>query len=229
MSVMENKFELLSAYLDGESLSDEQLLELMSDEECMSKWEDYTRRRAAVRDELPNGINMDEFSSRMSEKLNAEPQYISIRPHDDKQVVGEAVNDELPEAQHSSGMTNDFWSSLGRIAVAAAVACVCVFGVQRMPFVHNSDFNDDSVFNSGMSIEPVSNTVVSGEQNLKLDIGTNEQPMNGVEANNVLVSADSRNSEQVEKYKTKKLEEMNTIEALLNDHDSARRNIVQDR
>ena len=165
----------------------------------------------------------------MSEKLNAEPQYISIRPHDDKQVVGEAVNDELPEAQHSSGMTNDFWSSLGRIAVAAAVACVCVFGVQRMPFVHNSDFNDDSVFNSGMSIEPVSNTVVSGEQNLKLDIGTNEQPMNGVEANNVLVSADSKNSEQVEKYKTKKLEEMNTIEALLNDHDSARRNIVQDR
>ena len=89
MSVMENKFELLSAYLDGESLSDEQLLELMSDEECMSKWEDYTRQRAAVRDELPNGINMDEFSSRMSEKLNAEPQYISIRPHDDKQVVGE--------------------------------------------------------------------------------------------------------------------------------------------
>lgn len=229
MSVKENKFELLSAYLDGETLSDEQLLELMSDEECMSRWEVYTRQRAVMRNEIPDGVDMDSFSESMSAKLDAEAVYINIGTGNDPAPSGKAVNDELPEVKHAASERNDFWGSLGRIAVAAAVACVCVFGAQRMPFVQKSEFNDDSVFSGGMAIEPVSNTVVSGNNNLSLDIGGANGATDARRANNALVKADGIDGSQMEDYNRRKLAEMNTIEALFNDHDFTRRNIVQER
>lgn len=227
MSVKENKFELLSAYLDGETLSDDQLLELMSDEECMSRWEVYTRQRATVRNEIPDGVDMDSFSESLSAKLDAEAVYINIGTGNDSALAGKAVNDELPEVKPAA--RNDFWGSLGRIAVAAAVACVCVFGAQRMPFVQKSDFNDDSVFSGGMAIEPVSNTVVSGDNNLSLDIGGANGVTDARRANSALVKADGVDGSQMEEYNRRKLAEMNTIEALFNDHDFTRRNIVQER
>lgn len=227
MSVKENKFELLSAYLDGETLSDDQLLELMSDEECMSRWEVYTRQRATVRNEIPDDVDMDSFSESLSAKLDAEAVYINIGTGNDSAPAGKAVNDELPEVKPAA--RNDFWGSLGRIAVAAAVACVCVFGAQRMPFVHKSDFNDDSVFSGGMAIEPVSNTVVSGDNNLSLDIGGANGVTDARRANSALVKADGVDGSQMEEYNRRKLAEMNTIEALFNDHDFTRRNIVQER
>lgn len=227
MSVKENKFELLSAYLDGETLSDDQLLELMSDEECMSRWEVYTRQRATVRNEIPDGVDMDSFSESLSAKLDAEAVYINIGTGNDSAPAGKAVNDELPEVKPVA--RNGFWGSLGRIAVAAAVACVCVFGAQRMPFVQKSDFNDDSVFSGGMAIEPVSNTVVSGDNNLSLDIGGANGVTDARRANSALVKADGVDGSQMEEYNRRKLAEMNTIEALFNDHDFTRRNIVQER
>ena len=78
MTIRENKFELLSAFLDGEKLSDEQLLELMGDEEVMAKWDEYTFQRAVVRDELPKGVDMKSFSEGLVSRLAQEPQYISI-------------------------------------------------------------------------------------------------------------------------------------------------------
>ena len=227
MSVKENKFELLSAYLDGETLSDDQLLELMSAEECMSRWEVYTRQRATVRNEIPDGVDMGSFSESLSAKLDAEAVYINIGTGNDSAPAGKAVNDELPEVKPAA--RNDFWGSLGRIAVAAAVACVCVFGAQRMPFVQKSDFNDDSVFSGGMAIEPVSNTVVSGNNNLSLDIGGANGVTDARRANSALVKADGVDGSQMEEYNRRKLAEMNTIEALFNDHDFTRRNIVQER
>ena len=236
MTIRENKFELLSAFLDGEKLSDEQLLELMGDEEVMAKWDEYTFQRAVVRDELPKGVDMKSFSEGLVSRLAQEPQYISIAVPAAGNVQQENRSQQVDQAdiyERKAANASDFWGSLGRLAVAATIACICVFGVQYLPKDNNSDFNENSISTSNMSIAPVSNTLVSDDNGLKLDIDNTGKTASVIDKNivneKVLAAADNISAQQAEQYKQKKINEVNTLEALLNDHDSVRRKVSQEK
>ena len=84
-----------------------------------------------------------------------------------------------------------------------------------------------------MSIAPVSNTLVSDDNGLKLDIDNTGKTASVIDKNivneKVLAAADNISAQQAEQYKQKKINEVNTLEALLNDHDSVRRKVSQEK
>ena len=79
----------------------------------------------------------------------------------------------------------------------------------------------------------MSNTLVSDDNGLKLDIDNTGKTASVIDKNivneKVLAAADNVSAQQAEQYKQKKINEVNTLEALLNDHDSVRRKVSQEK
>ncbi len=213
MSTDKNSRELLSSFLDGETLSDEELERLLADDDALDAWAGYTLQRACLRGEPAVGLD-----SSFAAKIDAEPAY-AVRPAGGAAAPA-AANDEPGEFSRGG-----FWRGLGRVAVAASVACLCVVSAQHVTAGRSDDFRDASVSNSGMAIAPVSNTVVARDQNLPLSIAPEAARPDD---NGRLIGAERKDGERLEKLRRDRLEEMNTLEVLMNVHDNVRRNLPRE-
>lgn len=219
----EQKYELISAFLDGESV-DESIVEgLLADEEVMKKWNEYTNIRATIRGELPSpSIDLTDFAEGVAKAIEKEPIYITTAPK--LSVANDDIGVSDNEAKYNA--TKRFsvlFRSLGQIAIAASVACICVFGVQmyKNSSVNSiTDFKEQSFMNAnGISMSAVSNTA---------------KPLPSMSLNNAsLATAANVNSdhhamdaEQLRRLEKQKTNELKTIDALINDHDMMKRTMI---
>lgn len=195
---------LLSAYLDGQAISDDQLLELISDEKIMEKWDSYTKIRASLKNEPVNFA--DGLVAKVMENIQYEPTY--------NQEVRDAANDVVESTNSARNHLNRYsWRNwnLGQIVIAASVACICAIAPQlynlkneQLSFVEEVVTNDNS-----LSVLPVSNYNDSAVNTL--NIATNSSTERQL------------SSSDVEILKQKKENEMKCLDALLNDHDMTKR------
>lgn len=109
--------ELLSAYVDGEHVSNEFTAELCQDAELQASWNNFHAIRSVMREETPVFLGAD-FTAKMEALIDAEPAMVS-------QPMPEEV-EQLPFVQKLKAM----FAPLTQVAVAAAVCLVAVFGVQ---------------------------------------------------------------------------------------------------
>jgi sigma-E factor negative regulatory protein RseA len=119
---MSQKFENLSALVDGEDLpsnsSDSLTLDALKDDmELKQKWQRYHLIRDGLRQELPANLNFD-IADSIAQALEAEPAILAPKKTwRDLPLVASVV----PFAKQS-----------GQMAIAASVAVAMIIGVQQM-------------------------------------------------------------------------------------------------
>lgn len=214
------KFEVLSAYLDGEQIDDFQLEEVLADEEMLKKWDVYSRINATIKGDIPSSnIDFAHFSENVAHAIEKEPIYSSSIPivaNDDNIVTKSEFKKNFGKRFSS------MFRSFGQVAIAASVACVCVLGVQLYrdsDSVSNLPFQEQSYMNAnGVSMAPVSNT--SG--NITPTIPLNSSSLN------TSYSKDYKalDAEQLKKIEKQKNKELKTIDALIYDHDMMKRTMI---
>lgn len=109
--------ELLSAYIDGEHVSNEFTTKLCQNAELQASWHRYHAIRSVMREETSVFLGTD-FTAKMEALIEAEPTMVS-------QPTPEEA-EQLPFVQKLKAM----FAPLTQIAVAAAVCLVAVLGVQ---------------------------------------------------------------------------------------------------
>lgn len=119
---MSQKFENLSALVDGETLisesSDNHLLdEIKNDTDLMQKWKSYHLIRDSLRQELPTEMNFD-IASKVAEALESEPAILAPKKTWRDLPL---VSNVLPFAKQG-----------GQMAIAASVAVAMIVGVQQV-------------------------------------------------------------------------------------------------
>jgi sigma-E factor negative regulatory protein RseA len=125
---MSQKFESLSALVDGEDItsnssSSHVLDAVKNDVELQLKWKSYHLIRDGLRQELPANINFD-IADRVAKALEDEPVILAPKKTwRDLPLVGRVV----PFAKQG-----------GQMAIAASVAVAMIIGVQQ---VNESDVN----------------------------------------------------------------------------------------
>jgi negative regulator of sigma E activity len=214
------KFEVLSAYLDGEQIDDFQLEEVLADEKMLKKWDVYSRINATIKGDIPSSnIDFAHFSENVAHAIEKEPIYSSSIPivaNDDNIVTKSEFKKNFGKRFSS------MFRSFGQVAIAASVACVCVLGVQLYrdsDSVSNLPFQEQSYMNAtGVSMAPVSNT--SG--NITPTIPLNSSSLN------TSYSKDYKalDAEQLKKIEKQKNKELKTIDALIYDHDMMKRTMI---
>jgi sigma-E factor negative regulatory protein RseA len=115
---MSQKFENLSALIDGEVSSSDELIEsVKNDKDLMQKWKNYHLIRDGLRQELPPELNFD-IADKVAQALKAEPAILAPKKTwRDLPLVGNVV----PFAKQG-----------GQMAIAASVAVAMILGVQQM-------------------------------------------------------------------------------------------------
>lgn len=115
---MSQKFEDLSALIDGEATSsDDGLDAVKGDTELMQKWKSYHLIGDGLRKELPSEINFD-IAAKVAKALENEPAILAPKKTwRDLPLVGSVI----PFAKQG-----------GQMAVAASVAVAMILGVQQM-------------------------------------------------------------------------------------------------
>lgn len=131
--------ELLSAYIDGEQVSNEFTAKLCQDAELQRLWADYHTIRAVIREESEVILGAD-FTAKMAQLIDDEPAVQVSQPT--PQEV-----EQLPFMQKIRG----WLFPLAQVGVAAAVCLVAVWGVQSfnasdavqkdIPVLQTSPFN----------------------------------------------------------------------------------------
>lgn len=134
--------ELLSAYIDGEQVSNEFTAKLCQNAELQQHWANYHAIRSVIREESDIMLGAD-FTAKMAQLIDAEPTVQVSQP------TPEEV-EQLPFMQKMRG----WLFPLAQVGVAAAVCLVAVWGVQS--FNANDSTQKDvpvlqtSPFNSGV-------------------------------------------------------------------------------
>lgn len=120
---MSQKFENLSALVDGESsLSDQVLNAVKEDKELMQKWKNYHLIREGLRRELPDNPNLD-ITSNVMAALESEPAIL-------------APNNQTVRKPWAAiplfGGASALLKQGGHMAIAASVAVAVILGVQQV-------------------------------------------------------------------------------------------------
>lgn len=115
---MSQKYENLSALMDGEHQHEDGLDAVINDADAMEAWQRYHLIRDGLRKELPEQLNFD-ISASVAKALEDEPAILAPKPRklQDLPVIGNVI----PLARQA-----------GQFAIAASVAAVMIFGVQQM-------------------------------------------------------------------------------------------------
>ncbi|WP_158970425.1 sigma-E factor negative regulatory protein [Paraglaciecola sp. L3A3] len=114
---MSQKFENLSAFIDGEVSSDNVVDAVKRDADLMQKWKNYHLIRDGLRQELPTELNFD-IAAKVAQALESEPAILAPKKTwRDIPLIGNVI----PFAKQG-----------GQMAVAASVAVAMILGVQHM-------------------------------------------------------------------------------------------------
>ncbi|MCF2946546.1 transcriptional regulator [Paraglaciecola aquimarina] len=115
---MSQKFENLSALIDGEQLSSDDVIEAVKgDADLMQKWKSYHLIRDGLRKELPTELNFD-IAANVAQALENEPAILAPKKTWRELPL---VSSVIPFAKQG-----------GQMAVAASVAVAMILGVQQM-------------------------------------------------------------------------------------------------
>lgn len=120
--MIDNKFEALSALIDGECDNPAELLvQVGADPELRARWREHYRSRAAMHGTYSHALG-DDFASRVSAELEKEPS-----------ILAPGI------ARPAPGVKSLRWQkpALG-LAIAATVAAVSVFGLNNLSTVPES-------------------------------------------------------------------------------------------
>ena len=221
----ESKLELLSAYMDGEEVSESQINEILSDLELLAKWDSYHKISSGLKGELPQGVSTD-FCDNVSALLEKEPVYIDI-----SQKKTQVANDDniVSKSEKQVNQVKRFsrvYKTLSQLALVASVAIICVF-VSQVYYNGNGvngEFNDVAAIGvSGVSITPVTN---SSPNNIK-SISLTENKLANV--NNKAQTSRSLNAEQLKQLEKQRMREIQTLDALLEEHEQIKQAIIIDK
>lgn len=215
----EQKFELLSAFMDGQDVDDSFLNEILSDPELMSKWESYSKVNASLKGDIPFGINLEGFSDKVKESLENQPIYINI-PEQKSQIASDNNLDNVVDiTQKIKTLPQRFFYSLSNLALVASVAIIFVFSVQFFILSQgHSEFSDVAVTNNGAVVNPVSNH----NNDLK---SISIKPSQVIKNNDKFLNENRLNASQLKKLEAQRIKEMQTIDALLRDHQQIKQTI----
>ena len=209
--------ELLSAYFDGVAVDDMTLECLLSDEEVMKEFAAISKIRAGIRNEIPEGVDFEALSETVALEVSREPALQQRAAND-----ADAVPHDLAEKAARKRFSR-MWHDLGQIAVAAGVACLCVFGVQFWNGGENASgkFAEQSYLgrHQGVTAAPVTNTSVSPVVTAIPDGSGNLTGVYNAKSQHY------REASEMEKLKEKKSQELNTLDAILNDHERVLRTV----
>ncbi len=235
--IKQQKFELLSALLDGENIPDDQLSALLADPEVMQKWNQYTMERAVIKGEMPDAFDCN-FADKVTAAIDKEPTIKTTPIAFDKaapiafdQVANEPeVMSEQQVQRNAKKRFSNFFHSVRQgarqVAIAASVACICVFGAQMYNNTQpNSTFNQQSLMSAnGLAMSPVTNTAPIAQTKLNVE----PQTMKVVTPANIVpqVAQHSVEAQQLREMEHRKAVEIRTIDALLNDHAMMKRTKV---
>lgn len=113
---MTQKFEQMSAVMDGESNVDS--LQVNDDAELSNAWNRYHVVRSVMRKEMPEGAYMD-VSASIAAALESEPAILAPNASSSSTLFSKLSSKVIPFARQS-----------GQFAVAASVAAAVIIGVQ---------------------------------------------------------------------------------------------------
>lgn len=117
--------ELLSAYMDGEQVSNPLTDKLCQDKELQQTWANYHLVRSVMRQETAQNILGKDFTAQMEQLIAQESSY------QEQPTVAEAQ--KLPFVQQLRRL----WLPITQVAVAAGVCVVAVLGVQSFNGANN--------------------------------------------------------------------------------------------
>lgn len=153
--------ELLSAYIDGEQVSNEFTAKLCQDGELQQHWHSYHLIRSLMREESEVVLSAD-FSAKMEMLIDAEPALQVSQPEP-------AEVEKLPFMQKLRSM----FIPMVQVAVAASVCLVAVLGVQSFM---NSKTEQNVADNPVLQTMPFNNSVQEVSYNApNKDVATPEQ------------------------------------------------------
>ncbi|MDG2914905.1 sigma-E factor negative regulatory protein [Bisgaard Taxon 10/6] len=151
--------ELLSAYIDGENVSNELTAELCRDAELQKSWGSFHAIRSVMRDETTVFLGAD-FTAKMDALIDAEPAMVSQPTPEEAET--------LPFMQKIKAA----FAPMMQVAVAAGVCLVAVLGVQSF----NSSQADKTEDTPVLQTLPFNNSVRAVSYNApEKDIVTSQQ------------------------------------------------------
>lgn len=136
------KKQQISAFIDGNELSDQMLKELAGSNELKQDFERYHLIGDVIRDELPQVLSID-FAAKVAAAIELEPTVMAPQS-----TVKTTVKTKLKQKKAE---VIPFFGKLGQYGIAASVAAALVIGVQQL--------NIDESSNSSM---PVLQTIPVG-------------------------------------------------------------------
>lgn len=199
--------EKLSAFFDGETLQEDELKALINDKDALKQWDSFTKIRAELRDENPQSLNLDNFADNISDIIANEPVPTCSNASNDAEINTPAQT-KINAMHRFSGL----YRFLAQSAIAASVAAICVLGVkmyQNVDLSSNSSFAERSYVNGSVSVAPVANNDPMS-QSVKVISNTN--------TDNTAKDKEKIDKNQIKLVEEQKQKEMNTIDALINDH-----------
>ncbi|UWZ93587.1 sigma-E factor negative regulatory protein [[Pasteurella] aerogenes] len=128
--------ELLSAYIDGENVSNELTEKLCQDKALQQSWANFHTIRAVMRQESDVLLGAD-FTAKM-EMLIEQEETMVVKPMVAQPTPAEV--DKLPFMQKFKSL----WAPMVQVAVAASVCLVAVFGVQSFNATDNASSTADN-------------------------------------------------------------------------------------
>ena len=130
--IVSNNKEILSSFIDDQTLSNSELDALISDAECAQDFERYHLIGDAIRDELSPELSLD-FASKVSAAIALEPTIIAPK--------NKVVEDEALETKKVPNNVVSLTSRFGSYGIAASVAAVMV--VSAIQLQSNQDVNQE--------------------------------------------------------------------------------------
>ncbi|HBO39490.1 MAG TPA: transcriptional regulator [Pasteurellaceae bacterium] len=152
--------ELLSAYIDGEQVSNEFTAQLCQDAELQQSWSSYHLIRSVIREESKLVLGAD-FTAKMAALIDMEA------PIQVSQPTPEEV-EQLPFMQKLRAL----FAPMTQVAIAAGVCLVAVVGIQSF----NASQSDKAVDNPILQTSPFNSGVQEVSYNApNKDVVTAEQ------------------------------------------------------
>ena len=226
----EQKLQMLSAFMDGQEVEQSFVDELLSDEKLLAKWEEYHKIGAAIRGELPNEELIVGFAHRVEQALEKEPVYINVALNANESATNNKPSTPKEENNIVIMSAFEFLRSKSKsiyhvttqLALAASVAAICVFGAQMYSsYKFEQDFTDKTAMNStGISIAPVANHT-NNDVVKSINLNGNEQ----IATDKVLLNEHTLDAAQLKKLEKQRTIEMQTIDALLRDHEQVKQTV----
>lgn len=125
------RFENLSAVVDGEESDNAFLEQISADDELASRWRNYHLIKDAMRNDLPDSIQLD-IADAVAAAIDKEPTVIA--PAVAKESAEREINTTGKDRKPLLGNVLPLFRQGGQFAIAASVAVAVIIGYQQINY-----------------------------------------------------------------------------------------------